>query len=447
AYLHNPQNAFSMIRSSLFLYEWKHFIRSPFKVVALLLFVIASLYGLHNGASLYHKQTSEIEGIKEEIAEDFKTNLAYYDEGKKGPEDQPWVDMTAPFWAVYKSGAYHFKTPSPALVYSIGQAEQYGFYKSVNFYASPYDADMTKEIANPERLQTGTLDFSFALLYLAPLLLLILLYNLQSAEAEQGFLPLIEVQTTSKNSWLFTRVSFYALLLLGTLSLLILYGALLTNVFSTAGTALGQMFMYSFLYLLFWSLIYYLILRSGKQILSNTLKMVGIWLLFAFLTPAVVHLWVSMKKPANLMTDWIDIRDEGQKLYDQADDVIQDQLDTLFPEIKDSPSAKDSTKSAAARSDSFAALTNELKKKRITPIEAENGDKNQLIRTSYWINPVTFFQNQLNSIAETHYNDYHKYRATVQSMVDKQVETLVKDTWDEVEVDKQRYLAYQRMFD
>ena len=98
------------------------------------------------------------------------------------------------------------------MVYSIGQAEQYGFYKRVTFWASPYDADMAEEIANPERLQTGTLDFAFVLLFLLPLLLLILLYNIKSAEAEQGFLPLIEVQTASKNAWLLARMSFYFLL-------------------------------------------------------------------------------------------------------------------------------------------------------------------------------------------------------------------------------------------
>ena len=169
---------------SIFLYEWKHFVRSPFKVIALVLFVLAGAYGLHNGASLYKKQMAEIEEIQENIDKDRQEYVAYYDEGKPGPDDAPWVDMSEPFWAVWFSYIYHFKTPSSALVYSMGQAEQYGFYKRVTFLASPYDADMTKEIANPERLQVGTLDFAFSLLFLLPLLLLILLYNLKSAETE-----------------------------------------------------------------------------------------------------------------------------------------------------------------------------------------------------------------------------------------------------------------------
>ena len=195
----NEKNAEIMRTLRIFLFEWKHFLRTPFKIVAIVLFLVAAIYGLYNGSDLYEKQVAEIEDINEQIKEDQEMYLKQYEEGKLSPEDRPWVDMSAPFWAIRYSETYHFKEPSTAIVYSIGQAEQYGYYKQVTCWASPYDSDMTEEITNPERLQTGTLDFSFVLLYLLPLLLLILLYNLKSAEAEQGFLPLIEVQTTSKN--------------------------------------------------------------------------------------------------------------------------------------------------------------------------------------------------------------------------------------------------------
>ena len=173
----------------LFFYEWKHFTRSPFKVVALLLFIAAAIYGLHNGALLYKKQMREIAKIEAQANEEREKYEAYFDAGEKGPEDRPWVDITTPYWAIRYSNVYHFKPPSPAQVYSIGQAEQYGFYKQLTIWSSPYDADMTKEISNPERLQSGTLDFAFVLIFLLPLLLLILLYNLRSMESGTGFFP------------------------------------------------------------------------------------------------------------------------------------------------------------------------------------------------------------------------------------------------------------------
>ena len=431
---------------SIFLYEWKHFVRSPFKLVALLLFVVAAGYGLHNGASLYEEQLAQIQQIEQQIEEQREEYMAYYKEGKPGPENAPWIDMSTPFWSIWFNGTYHFKNPSPTMVYSMGQAEQYGFYKRVTFWASPYDADMTKEIANPERLQTGTLDFAFALLFLLPLLLLILLYNLKSMEAEQGFLPLIEVQTAAKYTWLLSRVAFYVGLVFLVLMGLLLYGASLTTVFTSAAGGFGQILLYSALYLLFWATIYYLLLFNGTTVMGNTLRMVGVWLILAFLIPAGVHQWVSIEKPANLMTDLIDAtREERQKLYDRPDSVIQAQLNDLFPEIVDSPVARDSSKTSFARSYSASAYVNELMKESIAPIEAENQVKNKLVRASYWFNPLTYFQNRINRISQTHYDDYQAYRDEIQGLIDRQIQTMVVDTWNEVKVDQEKFVDYHKI--
>ena len=430
----------------IFLYEWKHFARTPFKVVALILFIIAGSYALHNGASLYERQISEIEKINEKVNEDIQTQVDYFEAGEKGPEARPWIDLREPFWAVWYSPVYHFKKPSPALVYNIGQTEQYGFYKRINFYSSPYDADMAEEIANPERLQSGTLDFSFVVLYLMPLLLLIFLYNIKGAEADGGILSLVYAQTGSKNAWLLSRAAFYVALLLGVILGLMLYGGALTGVFGGAGSAFLKVFLLFFLYLMFWGTAFVLIIQRSGSTLGNTLKMVGLWLLFAFFIPAAVHQWVSTQHPANLMTDFIDAnRDEKQELYDLPDSVAYAKLDAMFPEIVDSPVAKDSTKRNGAYSDSFPALVNELMKSSIAKIENSNDAKNDLIRLSYWFNPLTFMQNQLNRQTNSDYYDYQTYRHEIQSMIDKQIRQLVLDTWGGVAVDKGIYLEYQEL--
>jgi len=426
---------------TLFLYEWKHFTRNPFKIVAVLLFIIAGIYGLQNGYSLYENQTTELEKLQEKVETEKQEYLTQYIEGQLTDENRPWIDMSTPFWAIWNTPTYHFKTPSPAMIFSIGQAEQYGFYKRVTFWASPYDADMAEEIANPERLQTGTLDFAFVLLFLTPLLLLILLYNIRSAEAEQGFLPLIEVQAVSKNSWLLARILFYVLLVSLVIVGLLVYGAMLTNVFESAGQAFGQMLLYTFFFLSFWSLIFFFILKNGKSILGNTLQMVGVWLLFAFVVPAVVHQSVSIAKPANLMTDFIEVRDKQQDLY-ANDSLFEQNLLGLFPEIVKSPVYQDSTKINMAWNYCASALVNELKKESIEPIKVESQKKNSLIQATYWFNPATFFQNQINGIAQTHYGDYQAHRNEIQALIDKRAALLVKEVWNDVKVDKQKYLEY-----
>lgn len=432
-----------MNRATIFMYEWKHFVRSPFKVVALLLFMVAGVYALHNGARLYNRQTLEIENLNKKARGEQQEIIAYFDKGEKAPPERPWVDYTTPFWAVWYTPIYHFKSPSPAMVYNIGQAEQYGFYKRVTFQSSPYDTDMAEEIANPERLQSGTLDFSFVILYLMPLLLLIWLYNIKGAEADAGFLPLIFTQTGAVNSWVPLRVAFYASLMLLVVLGLMLYGALLTNVFEAAGQAFWRILFLVTSYLFLWVTAFAVILQRGNSSIGNTLKMVGLWLLFAFIIPATVHQWVSTKHPANLMTDFIDAqRDERDELFNQPDSVFQAHLNDLFPEIPNSSVYQDSTKMYLAMNRSGAALTNELTKKSFNKIEESNGNKNDLIRFCNWFNPVTFFQNQLNAFSGTHYQDYRNYRKEIQTMIDKQVKEMVLDTWEGVEVDKEKYLKY-----
>lgn len=427
----------------IFLFEWKHFLRAPFKIVAVLLFLISAIYGLHNGSYLYHKQVAEIEEIHQTMVEDQEKYLEQYEQGELSLEDRPWVDMSTPFWAIWLSQIHHMKEPSAAMVYNIGQAEQYGFYKRVSIWASPFDEDMAEEIANPERLQTGTLDFSFVLLFLLPLLLLILLYNVKSGEAEGGFLPLIAVQTASGTRWLLLRLTFYILLCAVFILGLLIYGASLTGVFQSEGNAFGQLFSYALLYLILWAVVYFFVLKFGETILGNTLKMIGVWILFVFVVPGVVHQFISIQKPANLMTNLIDAqRDDAWELYDESDSVIQAKLFKLFPEIEHSPVAKDTIKIKSARRRSMTALENELLKESIRSIEEENQSKNDFVKSAYWYNPVSFFQNRLNAITGTNFDAYKTYRDEIQFLVDKQIKTMVIDTWNEKEVDKKKYQAY-----
>lgn len=428
---------------TIFLFEWKHFLRNPFKVFALLLFILAGVYGLHNGASLYEKQTSEIEKINQKIEKDRNDIFTYYKEGEVGPKARPWVDVTTPFWAIWYSWSYHFKHPSPAMVYSIGQAEQYGFYKQVTFLSSPYDTDMAEEIANPERLQMGTLDFSFTILFLLPLLLLILVYNLKSYEQEQGFMSLILVQNSSKNNWLVSRLVFYACLVFFTIILLMIYGALLTNVLTIAPNVFGQITLLVFLYLLLWSFLYFLILRAGKNILGNALQMIGVYLVLTFVIPAATHQWISIEKPVNLMTDYIDgKRDKKQDLYDEPDSLLQAKLFKMFPEIKNSKIARDTLRNVRAMNSSISALTNQLMKESVQPIKEESIEKNEMIQSTYWFNPVVYFQNEFNLKSETHYQNYNQYREEIQKLIDKQIQIMVPDIYNDVKVNKKKYTEY-----
>ena len=76
------------------------------------------------------------------------------------------------------------KKPSPLMPLGVGQSEQYGYYKSINNWSSTYDNDMVEELANPERLVNGNIDFSFLVIFLLPILMIIMTYNIRGLEQD-----------------------------------------------------------------------------------------------------------------------------------------------------------------------------------------------------------------------------------------------------------------------
>ena len=432
---------------NIFLLEWKHFFRSPYKVIAIFLFIVASVYGIHNGVILYQTHTNEIAKIEQRVSEERQEFVKkYLEKDLSTKQKNNSRDYTSPYWALRQFSLYHFKKPSPSIVYSIGQSEQFGFYKKITFNSSPYDNDLSEEIANPERLQIGTFDFSFALLFLLPLVLMILLFNIKSTEIEQGFISLIEVQVISKNAWTIARVCFYSFLVLFISYGLILYGSLLMTNLQPIKTAMVSMMKYTFFYILFWSTLFLFIIIKNKNLLSIILQMSFSFILFAFVTPGIVHQLLSINYPVNLMTNLIDVRDQRQELYGQPPDAINAQLKIIYPQIENASIIDDSLKVKSALSQSIPALINSLKKSNIGVVENEIQFKIEFVNKFNIINPIVFFQNKINAVSETHYDNYQTYRNEIQFLIDKQIEVLIEDIWSGRMVDKSRYAEYSKIF-
>ena len=425
-------------------YEFRHFSRSPFKMVSLILFIGAAVYGLQNGYTLLKRQNTEIETIQAKNKETIAEVTGWYDAGKKGPDDKPWIDVTTPMRAIWYAPASVLKAPSSMMPFSIGQAEQFGYYKQVTNSSSTFDADLAEEIANPERLAIGTLDFSFVILYLLPVLAIILLFNIAGLERDLGFDQLIRVNHPSIRKWLFSRFAFYFLLLSGTLLILMLVYAVRTNVLP--GTFI-LLYLLIVLYTLLWFVAFYFINHKGKGSANQAIKMVSLWLLFCVVIPGGIHQLASLKYPGNYMTDYLDAsRDETYKLYDLSVDTVKQRLLAAYPDLARTQHAKDTAIDESIIGNSSSGLTNKLMKAAALTIENTNEDKNRFIRNTCWFNPVSWFQNRMNALCGTDYYAYRRYRADIQAVIDKKVELLLHDSWNKETVDKKRFMEYVSAF-
>ena len=147
------------------------------------------------------------------------------------------------------------------------------------------------------------------------------------------------------------------------------------------------------------------------------------------------------------MIDIIDAkRDKTDEIYALSDELTDAALFKLFPDLKQTDIANDTVRIKKARGYSVRALINGAMKKATKTIEEDNQFKNEFISKTYWFNPLTYFQNKLNQLSKTHYDDYQTYRNDIQYLVDKRIEVMVMDIWNDVNVDKAKYLEYNSIF-
>ena len=429
------------------LIEISHLTRSPFKIISILFYMIAVIYGCQNGYNLFKKHNNEIMSIKADYEESIEKMLVKYEEIENGTLNKSRRDPTTPYWAIWNTPSYAFKYPSSMMVFSLGQSEQYGYYKRVTNWSSTFDNDLAEEIANPERLAMGTLDFNFVLIYLTPILLIILLFNIGGLEKDLNFDNLIYVNNISKKNWLLSRFSFYLVLLNIILFLLLIPYGLLAAVFQNEAISFLKLSLLILIYNLIWFLIFYLINYWGKNSPDHAIKMISTWLVFCIIIPGAFHQVASLKYSTNYMTDYLDVsRDQRYGIFDLPADTLQSKLLKIFPKLQNTIYAVDTSLNKSIVDKSISGLVNVLNKEVVKKIEKSNDDKNKFVKSYFILNPVVYFQNKINSFTKTDYYAYKSYRKHIQSIIDKKIDLILVETWNNVNVNKGKYNQYVEIF-
>src|SRR4030095_593469 len=96
---------------------------------------------------------------------------------------------------------------------SVGQSDLYPYYFKVS-RQSKQTFVTNDEIENPTNLLAGRFDLSFVIIYLLPLLILALSYNLISAEREQGTLAMMMSQPVALRSFVAGKVGLRGIVVL-----------------------------------------------------------------------------------------------------------------------------------------------------------------------------------------------------------------------------------------
>ena len=427
---------------SIFLFEFRHFIRSKAKLFSYLFFMLLCVFSIYNGFDIMHKQIDSIIEIQQKQKKEVLQLVKWFDKQEKGPEDQPWVNIEDPYWAIRYTPSYIVKEPSSLFPLGIGQSEQFAFYKKVTRWSSTYDTDMVEEISNYERLINGNIDFSFLIIFLLPILMIILTYNINGLEKDLKFHKLISVQNKRINLWIFNRLSFYLFLLLVSINSLILGVGLFNSGFSNIPSIL-RLILISNLYIISFSIIFYYLNNKGKSSSSIAFKMISVWLLFCVIIPGSVHQYVSFKYPVNYMTDFLDVnRKEKYEVFKLEDFDLYNILINIYPNIEYTKKSQDKQLDSPTVRRSISVIIDQMNIYAVNYIEKQNEEKNKLIRLSYFFNPISYVQNIWNSCTSTDYNAYRDFRTEIQESISERNKLLVLELWKDNKVDKEKYKMY-----
>lgn len=255
--------------------------RSRMALLALLLVALLSVAAVISGMAEVMRQRDVIARIQPEQQRDIATIAAWVDKQKDAGS------------AAYYSFHATWDAPRPLAFAALGLRDVAPYIlrvRALGLEAQLYDG----EAFNPELALPGRFDFSFVLVYLAPLFVIALFHDLVSGEREAGRLRMLDALAASGRRLWLRRVLLRGGLLFLALAMPLTVGALLSQVpVATLMAVLGLVA----LYLAFWIGMTLLIGRLGWSSVANAATLAGLWLALTLILPTIAYVAINRAIP------------------------------------------------------------------------------------------------------------------------------------------------------
>jgi ABC-2 type transport system permease protein len=224
--------------------------------------------------------------------------------GKATPE--PFANPADPASIGSGMGGRYAVLPAAALApVAVGQSDMFSHYYQVT-YRSKLNFMYDSEIENPWNLLSGHFDLAFVVVYLLPLLIFALSYNLLSAEREQGTLRMLLSQPLGLPVLVAAKLAVRAVVVVGIANLLPVLVLMLLRPEVSQLTSLPMLLAWASLvasYALFWFLLCAAVNAIGRSSAANALMLIGGWVMLVLVVPVVLNLVVGLVSPAPSRTE------------------------------------------------------------------------------------------------------------------------------------------------
>ncbi len=302
-------------------FEWLNFRADKGLLILTALALLAGLYGIYYG-------TTEIERQRENIAAlEVLTEQNVEEMKMKYPGDADAGDLG------YYHSTFAVNHPDSWAGLSMGQRDLNPYYlklRLLNLQSQLYDT----ENINPLKVLSGNFDLAFVLVYLFPLLIIGLCFNILSVEKEQGTLPLLLSQPIGPALIVGAKLVFRIILVLGMALFLSVLAMWWGRVVPDVRVVLW--FGVVVLNCLFWFGVAFLVAALQKNSAFNAVTLLGVWLLLTIVIPALLNVYVSVKQPVpQALALTIQQREVVHGGWDKPKGETMEKFFALYPQWRD----------------------------------------------------------------------------------------------------------------
>ncbi len=262
-------------------HEWRLLCRSRFALVALLLLLALSSLAVISGLSEIARQQQTI------------ARLAKLQQDELAAQQPKLTHQGDAGTVAYYTFLGTWAPPSSAAFLAIGLRDTAPYVLRVRALALQTQLH-EGEVFNPELALAGRFDFAFVLVYLAPLILIALLYDLVSGERNAGRLStLLALPGAVRSLWL-RRCALRASLVFACLCLPMLGGAYVSGMPAAAG---GGVLFVIFAYVVFWAGLALSVVTRGGSSIANATTLMGGWAVLMLVLPTVGNAVLTQSLP------------------------------------------------------------------------------------------------------------------------------------------------------
>lgn len=279
--------------------DWLILRRGKALKMVVTLAMAAGLYSLFYGKTVIDRQRETIATLQK----DEKTRLDSLEAWAKldtsiAANKAKWETATSAYEVNVPEGyRYAIYTPSDITPLSIGMRDLFPYYQDV-WGRAIYRQIFQQEIANPQKLAVGHFDWAFVVIFILPLLLIVLSYNMLSSEKEQGTYSLLLAQPVSLRQIVLAKLSLRAALMVGFLAVISVLSVFVLGInFSENGGLWLRFFLVALAYGLFWLAVILAVVSFQKSSAFNALTLLAVWILLIVVLPAFTQQWLTVSQP------------------------------------------------------------------------------------------------------------------------------------------------------